>query len=174
MVFSEVASGAKADRPQLTEALKFVRGGDVFVAWRLDRVARSLTQLLGTIESLQARNVGFKSICENLDTTSAGGMLCLHVFAALSQFERSLLRERTIAGLEAARSRGRVGGRPKALNDVDVTAALAMLSDQSLSIADVAKRLNVSTSTIYRYLPPGGRSAIGATQSTLQPTAEVR
>lgn len=152
-IYEEKASGAQRDRPQLQAALDYMRPGDTLVVWKLDRLARSLKQLLETIEVLEERNIGFMSLTENIDTTSAGGKLLFHLFGALAEFERSLIRERTLAGLAAARERGRVGGRPRALSDEDVTKAKAMLRDPELTAKQVAETLGVSVSTLYKYVP---------------------
>jgi DNA invertase Pin-like site-specific DNA recombinase len=158
-VFVEKASGAQRDRPELKAALDYVRKGDSLVVWKLDRLARSLKQLIETVELLDQRQIGFRSLTESIDTTSAGGKLVFHIFGSLAEFERAITRERTRAGLEAARGRGRVGGRPPALKAKDVAAAKAMLADPNLTVEDVAKRLKVAASTLYRHLP-GGRSAV--------------
>ncbi len=158
-IFDETASGAKQDRPELAKALEYCRDGDVLVVWKLDRLARSLKQLIATVEELENRGIQFQSITEGLDTTSAGGKLVFHIMGALAEFERNLIRERTIAGLESARQRGRLGGRPRALDDRDIVAAKALLADESLSVNDVAQRLKVSPATIYRHLP-GGKAAL--------------
>ena len=159
-IFSDKASGAQRDRPELTAALSYMRdgAGDVLVVWRLDRLARSLKQLIETVEDLGTRGIGFRSLTEAIDTTSAGGRLTFHIFGAMAEFERSIIRERTRAGLDAARARGRKGGRPPALSKKDVAAARAMLSDPAITMDDVAARLKVASSTLYRHLP-GGRSA---------------
>src|SRR2546428_930667 len=115
-IFTDTISGAKAGRPGLTEALAYVREGDTLVVWRLDRLGRSLKHLIETITALNNRKIGFKSIQENIDTTTSGGKLIFHIFGALAEFERDIIKERTQAGLQAARARGRLGGRPKALN----------------------------------------------------------
>src|SRR6187200_1158833 len=115
-VFTDTASGSLAERPGLTEALHYLRPGDALVVWRLDRLGRSLQHLLETISQLQQRAIGFKSVMENIDTTTPGGKLIFHVFGALAEFERDLIRERTQAGLAAARARGKYGGRPHRLN----------------------------------------------------------
>src|SRR5437868_15191816 len=115
-IFTDTASGAKAERKGLEEALDYVREGDTLVVWRLDRLGRSLKHLIETITTLNNRNIGFKSITENIDTTTSGGKLIFHIFGALAEFERDIIRERTKAGLAAARARGRTGGRPKAKN----------------------------------------------------------
>ena len=156
-VFDETASGAKADRPELIKALNYCREGDLLVVWKLDRLARSLKQLIATVEELESRGIQFQSLTEGLDTTSAGGKLVFHIMGALAEFERNLIRERTVAGLESAKQRGRLGGRPKALSEQDIVAAKALLADGSLTVNNVAERLNVSPATIYRHLP--GRKA---------------
>ncbi len=129
------------------------------MVWRLDRLARSLKQLIETVEDLEQRGIGFRSLTEAMDTTTNGGRLVFHIFAALAEFERGIIRERTVAGLEAARARGRTGGRPPALSEDDLTAAKAMLKVNGISVAEVAARLNVAPSTLYRHLP-GGREAM--------------
>jgi DNA invertase Pin-like site-specific DNA recombinase len=158
-VFQESMSGTRADRPQLAAALEYAREGDVLVVARLDRLARSMRQLLATIEDLQARGIGLRSLHESIDTSSAAGRLILHIFAALGQFEVELLRERTRAALAASRARGRVGGRPPALDAMKVTAAKAMLSSGTMTAAEIARQIGCSPSTLYRHLP-GGRAAI--------------
>jgi DNA invertase Pin-like site-specific DNA recombinase len=152
-IFEEKASGAQRERPQLMAALAFMRDGDTLVVWKLDRLARSIRQLIETVEALEERGIGLRSITEAIDTTTSGGKLVFHIFAALAEFERSIIRERTSAGLAAARERGRIGGRPPALKDGDVAAAKALLADPGITAKDVAKRLGVSLSTLYRYLP---------------------
>jgi DNA invertase Pin-like site-specific DNA recombinase len=158
-VFVEQASGAQRERPQLQAALDYARPGDTLVVWKLDRLARSLTQLIETMEGLAARDIGFRSLTEAIETTTAGGRLVFHIFASLAEFERAIIRERTRAGLDAARARGRTGGRPPALTARELTAAKAMLADPDLTVADVARQLRVAPSTLYRHLP-GGRSAL--------------
>ncbi len=151
-VFTDTISGAKAERPGLEQALHFLRRGDTLVVWRLDRLGRSLQHLLETVGQLQERGVGFRSITESIDTTSSGGKLIFHVFGALAEFERELIRERTQAGLRAARARGRKGGRPRSLDSRKVAMARALHADKSNSIDDICKTLRVSRSTLYRYL----------------------
>lgn len=158
-VFVEKASGAQRDRPELKAALEYTRAGDTLVVWKLDRLARSMKQLIDTVEGLAEQGIGFRSLTETIDTTTAGGQLIFHVFAALSQFERSIIRERTSAGLQAARARGRTGGRPPALTQDDHAAALALLRDRDIPIKEVARRLGISTATLYQHFP-GGRGAI--------------
>lgn len=158
-VFTEKASGAQRERPQLASALDYMREGDTLVIWKLDRLARSLTQLIETVEGMAARGIGFRSITEAMDTTTSGGKLIFHIFGALAEFERGAIRERTRAGLDAARARGRTGGRPPALSPDDLAAARALLRDPDIRVEDVARRLGVVPSTLYRHLP-GGRSAV--------------
>ena len=123
------------------------------------RLARSLKQLIETVEDLEQRQIGFRSLTEAIDTTTPSGKLVFHIFAALAEFERSIIRERTQAGLKAAREHGRLGGRPASLSDEDITAAKALLSDPTITFEQIAKRLNVAPSTLYRYLP-GGHSGL--------------
>lgn len=150
-VFHEFASGARADRPILNEALDFVRSGDVIVVTKLDRIARSLSHLTALSATMESRGVGFRSLGENLDTTSAGGRLVFNLFGALAEWERDLIRERTRAGLDAARRRGRVGGRPRKMTP-DKTAAAKSLLASGRPAADVAAALEVSVATLYRHL----------------------
>lgn len=152
-VFVEKASGAQRERPELKAALDYMRDGDTLVVWKLDRLARSMKQLIETVEGLEDVGVGFRSLTEAIDTTTAGGKLVFHVFGALAEFERSIIRERTRAGLDAARARGRKGGRPAKLKEDDLRAARAMLADGEITVEAVAKRLDVSPATLYRHLP---------------------
>lgn len=152
-VFEEKASGAQRDRPQLMTALDYVREGDTIVVWKLDRLARSTKQLIETVELLEERSIGFRSLTEEIDTTTPGGRLIFHIFAALAEFERAIIRERSSAGLKAARERGRVGGRPPAMTKDDIAAARALLADPSITTRQVAKRIGVSVSTLYKHLP---------------------
>jgi DNA invertase Pin-like site-specific DNA recombinase len=158
-IFEEKASGAQRDRPELKAALEFMREGDVLVAWKLDRLARSLGQLIETVESLERRGIGFRSLTEQIDTTTPAGKLTFHIFGAMAEFERSIIRERTRAGLDAARARGRMGGRPRALSEKDLAAAKALLGDPAITFGEVAHRLKVAPATLYRHLP-GGRAVI--------------
>src|SRR5947209_7114122 len=152
-VFRDTASGAKADRPGLAQALEYVRAGDTLVVWRLDRLGRSLTQLIELMTMLDERGVGFRSLTEQIDTTTSGGKLIFHIFGALAEFERNLIRERTRAGLSAARARGRLGGRPK-LPETDrkIQMARRLHADHANSIQDICTTLGVSRATLYRYL----------------------
>ncbi len=153
-------SGARADRPGLNESLEFARRDDVIVVWRLDRLGRSLKDLLDLIHRLDECGVGLRSLTESLDTTTSGGRLIFSIFGAIAEFERNLIRERTTAGLVAARARGRKGGRPRSLSKKDFAAAKALLADPVITVAEVAERLGTSPATLYRYLPKGGRSAL--------------
>ncbi len=123
------------------------------VVWKLDRLARSLKQLIETVEMLSEQKIGFRSLTENIDTTSSGGRLIFHIFGALAEFERSIIRERTTAGLIAARARGRAGGRPRAMSASDVRIAEALLKDGKLTVAETAERLGIAASTLYKHLP---------------------
>ncbi len=152
-VFEETASGAIRDRPQLAAVLDYMRAGDTLVVWRLDRLARSVRQLIDTIELLEKREIGLRSLTESIDTTTPGGRLVFHIFAALAEFERGIIRERTTAGLVAARAQGRIGGRPPALKASDIAVAKAMLSTPEVSVKEVARRLGVSVSTLYKHIP---------------------
>jgi DNA invertase Pin-like site-specific DNA recombinase len=157
-VFEETASGAKRDRPELKAVLDFMRAGDNLVVWKLDRLARSTRQLLETVEALELRGIGLKILTQNIDTTNAGGRLIFTVFSAIAEFEREIVRERTRAGLDAARSRRRTGGRPRALSDKDLKEARVLLTDPEITVEDVARRLGVGPSTLYRYLPAARHS----------------
>lgn len=151
-IFTETASGAQRDRPEMTKAVEFLRSGDVLVVWKLDRLARSLRQLIETVDELQERDIGFVSLTEGIDTTSAGGKLVFHIFGALAEFEREMIRERTVAGLKAAQSRGRKLGRPSALTDQQIKMARSMKAAGDLSSVEIAKQLGVSRATLYRAL----------------------
>ena len=147
-VFQEKQSGKDRERPELETCLKVLRKGDTLVVWRLDRLGRSLKDLVEIVHALEERGVGFQSLTENIDTTSAGGRLIFHVFAALAEFERNLIRERTIAGLAAARARGRKGGRKAKLSKSDVRKAAAMLRDPLMTKTEVAKHFGVTRVTL--------------------------
>ena len=152
-ILVEQMSGAVTDRPELMAALGFMRAGDTLVVWKLDRLARSMKQLIETVDELRAKGIGFRSLTEALDTTTPQGRLVFHMFGALAEFERGLIRERTQAGLAAARRVGRTGGRPPKLMEDDLEAARAMLANPDITVAEVAERLGVSPATLYRYLP---------------------
>jgi DNA invertase Pin-like site-specific DNA recombinase len=152
-LFTETASGAKADRVVLQDVLGYLRPGDTLVVWRLDRLGRSLSHLIETLTDLANRGIGFKSLTEQIDTTTPGGKLVFHVLGALAEFERDLTRERTHAGLAAARARGRIGGRPKALADPkQVALAQALHDGGQTDIATICRTLGISRATLYRYI----------------------
>ena len=151
-IFEDTISGGTDCRPQLNDALAFVRANDNLVVWRLDRLGRSLAHLISTVKALEARGVGFKSLTEAIDTTSAGGRLVFHIFGALSEFELSIIRQRTMAGLEAARARGRIGGRPAKMNEERVRQARKLLEDPQNNVTQVSALLGVSRGSLYRHL----------------------
>jgi DNA invertase Pin-like site-specific DNA recombinase len=156
-IFTDTISGATADRIGLSEALGFVRSGDTLVVWRLDRLGRSLRHLIETVTALEQRGIGLRSLTEALDTTSPGGKLVFHIFGALAEFERDLIRERTRAGLVAARARGRSGGRPKAKAFRDpkkLALARTLYADKQTPITTICQMLGVSRATLYRYVTP--------------------
>ncbi|WP_018948374.1 recombinase family protein [Thioalkalivibrio sp. ALMg11] len=158
-IYEDRASGAQRDRPQLREALDYMRQGDVLVVWRLDRLARSMRQLITTVGDLEERGIEFQSLTESIDTTTPGGKLVFHVFGAVAEFERSIMQERTRAGLDAARQRGRTGGRPPALSEEQAGLALTLMLHTDTSVRAIAKQLGVSPATLYRHFP-GGRAAL--------------
>lgn len=154
-VFVEQMSGMAQARPQLDRLLDHLRPGDTLVVWRLDRLGRSLRHLVDQIQMLADREVGFRSLQETIDTSSPGGRLVFHVFAALAEFERDLIRERTNAGLAAARARGRLGGRPAQLSADQVRTAHQLYDKRELTVEEIGKVLGVSRTTIYRALKAG-------------------
>lgn len=149
-IYCDRASGKSTDRPELIACLRALRAGDELVVWRLDRLGRSLRDLIAIVEDLHGRSVAFRSLTEQLETASAGGRLIFQIFGALAEFERALIRERTMAGLAAARARGHKGGRKRKLSAKDLREARAMLRDHSIRVGDVAKRFGVSRTTLYR------------------------
>jgi DNA invertase Pin-like site-specific DNA recombinase len=151
-IFTDTASGAKAEREGLTEAFAYVRAGDTLVVWKLDRLGRSLKDLIERITELNNRNIGFRSITENIDTTTSGGKLIFHIFGALAEFERDIIRERTNAGLEAARSRGKKGGRPRALTPQKIQLARRLYADKNTSVSEICNILGISRHTLQRYV----------------------
>lgn len=153
-VFEDRASGARADRPGLRAALEYAREGDVLVTWKLDRLGRSLPHLIETVAGLERRGVGFRSLTEAIDTTTPGGRLVFHLFAALGQFERDLIRERTRAGLAAAAARGRTGGRRPVVTDEKLRRARALIA-KGLSVRDAAVRLRVGKTALYEAMRDG-------------------
>ncbi len=151
-IFTDTISGAATERKGLEEALAFAREGDALVVWKLDRLGRSLKHLIEMVSALNNRGIGLKSLTENIDSTTSGGKLIFHIFGALAEFERDMIRERTQAGLNAARARGRLGGRPKALDDKRAEIARQLYRDKTNAIGDVCKTLNISRATLYRYV----------------------
>jgi DNA invertase Pin-like site-specific DNA recombinase len=158
-LWEDKASGARDDRPGLAAALSHAREGDCLVVWRLDRLGRSLRALIDLVEELRERGIDFRSVTEGIDTTTVAGRFFFHVLAALAQMERELIRERTHAGLAAARARGRKGGRKPKLNAKQIAHARKLLEDRNVTIKDVAASLGVNRSTIYRALGLGSNSA---------------
>lgn len=151
--FLDTITGSKAERKGLDEALAYVRPGDTFVVWKLDRAGRSLSHLIELLKGLKERDIEFVSLTEKIDTTTPGGKLIFHMMGALAEFERDLIRERTNAGLAAARARGRRGGRPRKLKtNGKVTLAKRMFDDQSHSIPEICATLGISRATLYRYV----------------------
>ena len=150
-LFQETESGAQRDRPQLAAALEYMRNGDTLVVWRLDRLARSIKQLIETMEILEQRGIELRCLAQPIDTATPGGKLVFHIFAALAEFERSLIRDRTNAGLSAARARGRTGGRPQKLTEADKKKARALISSGAYSMLEVARELGVSRATLYAH-----------------------
>jgi DNA invertase Pin-like site-specific DNA recombinase len=153
-VFTDRASGALDERVELARVLDHAREGDTVVVWRLDRLGRSLRHLVDTITELEHRGVGFRSLSESIDTTTPGGKLVFHIFAALAEFERDLIRERTRAGLEAARARGRNGGRPSVMTAEKLRVARELYEAREHTTAQIARVLGVSRATLYRHLAP--------------------
>ena len=151
LIYEEAVSGKSTVRPELEQCRKALREGDTLVVWRLDRLGRSLPDLVHIVTELEKRGVGFESLTEKIETDSAAGRLVFHVFAALSEFERNLIRERTQAGLAAARARGRAGGRKPKLDDQQVREIKALLRDPDIQVADVARRYGVSRTTLYKH-----------------------
>jgi DNA invertase Pin-like site-specific DNA recombinase len=155
-VFTETASGARTDRPTLEQVLDPLRPGDTLVVWKLDRLGRSLRHLVDTVTGLAEHGIGFRSLQEAIDTTTPGGKLVFHVFAALAEFERDLIRERTNAGLAAARGRGRHGGRPSVLSGDKLQVVQEMYGSGQYTVGAIATTLGVSRASIYRHLTRDG------------------
>ena len=150
-IFVDELSGTNAARPGLQQAMDQLRESDVLVVWRLDRLGRSLRNLIELVAHLEEKKVGFQSIQESMDTSSSGGKLIFHVFGALAEFERNLIRDRTNAGLAAARARGRTGGRPKKLDEQQRQLAIRLYKEK-IPIPDILKTMKVSKSTLYTYI----------------------
>ena len=153
-IFTDTTSGAKSERPGLQDAMSHLRAGDTLVVWRLDRLGRTLKHLIATIADLSDKGIGFKSLQENMDTTTSGGKLIFHIFGALAEFEREVIRERTNAGLQAARARGRLGGRPK-IQTVDpkkIALARQLYDDGHMPVQEICDTLHIGRATLYRYV----------------------
>jgi len=162
-IFVDKVSGKLESRPALDDLLEQARPGDTVVVWRLDRLGRSLKHLIETVGALEARGVAFVSLTEAIDTSTPGGRLIFHVFGALAEFERELIRERTLAGLAAARARGRVGGRPTVWTPAKLSTARSMYASGDYDVSSIAKVLGVSRASVYRALQaaPHGRQTTG-------------
>src|SRR5215204_2540846 len=163
-VFTDRVSGAKAERPGLANALGHLRSGDTLVVWRLDRLGRSLPHLIATVTALADRGVGFQSLTESIDTTNTGGRLIFHIFGALAEFERDLIRERTQAGLKAARARGRKGGHPRVKSLADprqLALAKQLYAAKETTVDDLCRMFKVSRATFYRYMNDGATTTNG-------------
>jgi DNA invertase Pin-like site-specific DNA recombinase len=152
-LFTDVASGVRTERPGLDKAFSFCRKGDTLVVWKLDRMGRSMSHLIELVQKLEQMGVGFQSLTEKIDTTTAGGRLIFHLFGALAEFERDLIRERVQAGLKSARTRGRKGGRPPISKETKAMAQ-ALIADKSLSIKQICERLGIARSTLYKHAGP--------------------
>ena len=159
-IYSDQQSGAAAERPGLTTLFEILRPGDTLIVWRLDRLGRSLKHLIQLVEQLDKRGVGLKSLQENIDTTTAGGRLVFHLFGALAEFERSLIRGRTQAGVNAARARGRQGGRPKLLEPNKRELTIRLYQERKHSVAEICSMMGISKSTLYNYLAESANNAI--------------
>ena len=153
-VYEEQASGKNTGRPQLEGCLKSLREGDTLVVWRLDRLGRNLADLVGLIAELEQRKINFESLTEKIETRSPAGRLVFHVFAALAEFEHNLIRERTVAGLKAARARGRTGGRPSKLSPKEIKTIRALLKSAEIPVSEIAARFHIARSTLYRAIKP--------------------
>ena len=152
-IYTDKVTGVKAERPGLNQALSHLRDGDTFIVWRLDRLGRSLKHLIETVTALKEQGVSFKSLTENIDTSTATGNLVFQIFGALAEFERNLIKERTVAGLDAARARGRKGGRPRRNPDSGrVALAKRLYRDRTISVPEILKTLNISKATLYRWV----------------------
>ena len=164
-IFTDTTSGSKSERPGLQDAMNHLRAGDTLVVWRLDRLGRTLKHLIAMITDLSEHHIGFKSLQENIDTTTSGGKLIFHIFGALAEFEREIIKERTNAGLQAARARGRFGGRRTIQSQDPKKIALArkLYADQSMTVQEICASLHIGRSTLYRYLQDDKRVE-GSTQ----------
>lgn len=160
-IYEDTVSGAQAEREGLARLINALRPGDTVVIWRLDRLGRSLKNLLQLVERFDGLRVGLRSLQESIDTTSSGGRLVFHLFGALAEFERNLVRERTQAGLSAARRRGRQGGRPALLSPTKKALALKLHQERNHTIEEICNMMGISKSTLYNYLSKAGKDATG-------------
>lgn len=151
-IYTDKITGTKAERPGLNQVLDALRKGDILIVWRLDRLGRSLKHLIALIEDLNKKNIGFRTIQESMDTTTPGGKLIFHIFGALAEFERNLIRERTLHGIEAARARGKLGGRPKALDNKKRELVIKLYHDKSQSVKEICDIMKISKQTLYNYV----------------------
>lgn len=151
-IYVDIASGAKSQRPGLDKALAYVREGDTLVVWKLDRLGRSVQHLIETVAKLSKKKIGFKSLQENIDTHTTNGKLIFHIFGALAEFERDLIRERTEAGLKSARARGHMGGRPHLLNSKQIKRMIEMYKAEKNTVAEICKIYEISRPSFYNYL----------------------
>jgi DNA invertase Pin-like site-specific DNA recombinase len=163
-LYDDTCSGSVAERPGITKALDHVRAGDTLVVWKLDRIGRSLSHVVELVDGLQAKGIGLKVLTGGIDTTTSTGRLVFGIFATLAEFERDLIRERTMAGLAAARARGRHGGRPRLMTRAKLRTAIAMMGDRGNVASDVAEQLGISISTLYAYVDGEGRPKPRATR----------
>lgn len=159
-IYTDIVSGVKAERPGLDKALDHLRKGDTLVVWKLDRLGRSIQHLIQLIKTLQDQKITFKSLQENMDTATSGGKLIFHIFSALAEFERDLIKERTQAGLKAARARGKMGGRPPLLDTRKIKRMIEMYDAQKNTVAEICKIYNISRPSFYNYLNKQKRTSV--------------
>lgn len=157
LIYKDVSKGSKTERPGLTEAFTQLRDGDTLVVWRLDRLGRTLMHLIKTVKELKDKNIGFKSITESIDTTSISGQLIFHIFGALAEFERAIILERTMAGLKAARARGRLGGRPVKLSKCKARRMIELYDEKKVTVSEICKIYSLSHTGFYLYLSKRGQ-----------------
>jgi DNA invertase Pin-like site-specific DNA recombinase len=151
-IFTDIVRGTKAKRPGLEQVLSHLRAGDTLVVWRLDRLGRSFRHLIDTVTTLQEKGIGFKSLTESIDTTTSGGRLAFNIFGSLAEFEREIIRERTQAGLQSARARGRTGGRRKVLTEKQVQQLKQLAADKTNSVQEICSTFGIGRTTFYRYV----------------------
>lgn len=173
-VFVDQASGVLDERPELNKLIEQLQPGNTLVVWKLDRLGRSLRHLIDVVSELQGRGVGFRSLHENIDTATSGGKLVFHVFGALAEFERDMIRERTYAGLAAARARGRKGGRPSSMTPAKLRMAREMYDKREYTVEVIAKTIGVSKATVYRHLGVASKDAGNEGVRATNPPLEIR